>query len=64
MLNCQTRLAAPAYRPLLLPLSIACGLASFNIEAAESSSPTLDTVVVTGNRGTCLLYTSPSPRDS
>lgn len=52
MLNCQIvpssgRRAVPAYRPLLLPLSIACGLASFNLEAAESGSPTLDTVRVT-----------------
>ncbi|MEK1910183.1 MAG: TonB-dependent receptor, partial [Pseudomonas chlororaphis] len=57
--------AVPAFRPLLLPLSIACGLAWFNLAAAESASPTLDTVVVTGNRGTAerTVTTSPTPID-
>jgi iron complex outermembrane receptor protein len=46
-------------------LSIACGLASFNLEAAETSSLTLNTVVVTGNRGTeqRTVTTSPTPID-
>ena len=59
------RLGVPAYRPLLLPLSIACGLASFNLEAAESGAPTLGTVVVTGNRGTVerTVTSSPTPID-
>uniref|UniRef100_UPI00218201B6 TonB-dependent receptor plug domain-containing protein n=1 Tax=Pseudomonas chlororaphis TaxID=587753 RepID=UPI00218201B6 len=57
--------AVPAFRPLLLPLSIACSLAWFNLAAAESASPTLDTVVVTGNRGTAerTVTTSPTPID-
>jgi iron complex outermembrane receptor protein len=46
-------------------LSIACGLASFQIEAAETGSPTLNTVVVTGNRGAeqRTVTTSPTPID-
>ncbi|MGY2188399.1 Vitamin B12 transporter BtuB precursor [compost metagenome] len=65
MLNCPARRTAPSYRPLLVPLSIACGLASFSIEAAETSSPTLNTVVVTGNRGAeqRTVTTSPTPID-
>lgn len=60
-----TRPAPPDYRPLRLPLLMACGLASFNLTAAESASPTLDTVVVTGNRGTAerTVTTSPTPID-
>lgn len=65
MLNCPVRRTAPSFRPLLVPLSFACGLASFSIEAAETSSPTLNTVVVTGNRGTeqRTVTTSPTPID-
>ena len=65
MLNCPARRTAPPYRPLLVPLSIACGLASFSLEAAETSSPTLNTVVVTGNRGAeqRTVTTSPTPID-
>jgi len=50
-------------RPLLLPLSLACGLASCGVESAEDRSPTLDTVVVTGNRGAeqRTVTTSPTP---
>ncbi|AKA23996.1 TonB-dependent receptor plug domain-containing protein [Pseudomonas chlororaphis] len=59
------RRTAPACGPLLLPLSIACSLASLNLEAADSASPTLGTVVVTGNRGTAerTVTTSPTPID-
>lgn len=65
MFNHSERGTALTYRPLLLPLSIACGLASFSLEAAETSSPTLNTVVVTGNRGTeqRTVTTSPTPID-
>ncbi|MDF1729515.1 MAG: hypothetical protein P1U53_17375, partial [Sulfitobacter sp.] len=42
-----------------------CGLASFGVESAEDRSPTLDTVVVTGNRGAeqRTVTTSPTPID-
>jgi iron complex outermembrane receptor protein len=65
MFNQPERATALTYRPLLLPLSIACSLASFNLEAAETSSPTLNTVVVTGNRGAeqRTVTTSPTPID-
>lgn len=53
--------AVPPYRTLLLPLSIACGLVSLNIQAAETHSATLDTVVVTGNRGAEQRTTTSSP---
>src|SRR4051812_44260872 len=65
MFSHPERGTAPTYRPFLLPLSIACSLASFNLEAAETNSPTLNTVVVTGNRGAeqRTVTTSPTPID-